>query len=263
MARIETVTQTPVGVPPERLADALKDGAHLCRVMNAVQPGAVVGAAYEPPFSAYVSLQNARKFLDACTSLGVPREALFRAEDLTAARALPRVLQTVYALSALAQRDHHALPAYLAPLTPEQALELAAAGRAPGNPAVATVSVPVPVPEAASAQMHDEGVPAAAAVASAAAPVQEPAATAKPGKGTAPRKAPKPSAGKPVAVSASAGAEAGEPQPATPTQVRASSVEAVQRYMADAVVPKVEHIEYLARGSAFKARVAQTETECV
>jgi hypothetical protein len=174
-----------------------------------------------------------------------------------------RVLQTVYALSALAQRDRHALPAYLAPLTPEQALELAAAGRAPGNPAVATVSVPVPVPETASAQMHDEGVPAAAAVASAAAPVQEPAATAKPGKGTAPRKAPKPSAGKPVAVSASAGAEAGEPQPATPTQVRASSVEAVQRYMADAVVPKVEHIEYLARGSAFKARVAQTETECV
>ena len=271
--RLSKLTETTVTA--DRLAESLRDGALLCRVANVVQPGSVEGAQYEPPFSSYILLQNAKKFLDACQSMGVAREVLFKAEDLGAGRGLPRVLQTLYAISAIAVRDAIPLPAYLTPLEPEAAQTLASSARldaqaASGTPPRKVVKKSSTSAAAAAAAANAAAAAAAATTAALPAPIVAPVAVSTgdaAASTAAAAAATQPSGPEGAAASSSAaGALTVNPgssatritvtEPQSPTLPRNAAGDNVHRYVAESVVPKVDHLEYIARGSVVKVRGA-------
>ena len=72
--------EIPDGEGPDALYEALKDGARLCAVANAVRPGVI--KKVNTMKVAAMQMENIGHFLDACVALGLDKAVLFRTPDL-------------------------------------------------------------------------------------------------------------------------------------------------------------------------------------
>uniref|UniRef100_A0A6B2KX77 Calponin-homology (CH) domain-containing protein n=1 Tax=Arcella intermedia TaxID=1963864 RepID=A0A6B2KX77_9EUKA len=82
---------------------AMKSGAVLCKLMNAISPGSIPTFSKNPKFW-LEERDNINKYLNSCKNYGVPSQDLFSELDLSVGRKdLTPVLQNIYALARQAQ----------------------------------------------------------------------------------------------------------------------------------------------------------------
>lgn len=84
-------------LPGESLCAALRDGSVLCRLANAISPGAV--PRYNPPSrQPFKCMDNISKFIQFLRRLGVREEELFCTDDLFERKNEPQVVSSLHAL---------------------------------------------------------------------------------------------------------------------------------------------------------------------
>jgi len=74
---IEAVTHDRLGAD---FADSLKSGVILCKLINAIKPGAIRNISNTK--LAFQQMENIGNFLSACESIGMKRHDLFQTVDL-------------------------------------------------------------------------------------------------------------------------------------------------------------------------------------
>eukprot|EP01089_Gocevia_fonbrunei_P008016 TRINITY_DN1954_c0_g1_i4.p1 TRINITY_DN1954_c0_g1~~TRINITY_DN1954_c0_g1_i4.p1 ORF type:complete len:113 (+),score=32.39 TRINITY_DN1954_c0_g1_i4:136-474(+) len=92
-AWIESKTGESIG---DDFAAGLKDGLILCKLANALRPGAV--PKVNPSKLAFKQMENINAFLHACELMGVEKESTFMTVDLFEAKNMSIVLDTLNAL---------------------------------------------------------------------------------------------------------------------------------------------------------------------
>eukprot|EP00026_Physarum_polycephalum_P002342 Phypoly_transcript_02348.p1 GENE.Phypoly_transcript_02348~~Phypoly_transcript_02348.p1 ORF type:complete len:858 (+),score=182.70 Phypoly_transcript_02348:213-2786(+) len=91
------------------IAEALKSGIVLCKLLNAIQPGTVKNINLKP--IALMQVENIQLYLKGCWNLGVPSSDLFVTSDLHNKKGIPQVLQNIVSLARVAQT----IPEYKGP----------------------------------------------------------------------------------------------------------------------------------------------------
>eukprot|EP01102_Stenamoeba_stenopodia_P004596 TRINITY_DN1489_c0_g1_i2.p1 TRINITY_DN1489_c0_g1~~TRINITY_DN1489_c0_g1_i2.p1 ORF type:complete len:668 (+),score=171.48 TRINITY_DN1489_c0_g1_i2:250-2253(+) len=94
---------------PDDIAESLKSGILLCKIVNIIWPGTIKTINTKP--IALMEMENIGYYLKACWKLGVPSAELFVVSDLYLKKAIPSVLQNIYSLARLAQ----SAPSYSGP----------------------------------------------------------------------------------------------------------------------------------------------------
>ncbi|PRP86194.1 Ras GTPase-activating protein [Planoprotostelium fungivorum] len=79
----------------------LRDGKHLCKMLNLVQPGTVNKIA-ESTGRPFLMLENINFFLAGCRKLGMPEHKLFLPLDLLERKNMPKVVYCIHQFAALA-----------------------------------------------------------------------------------------------------------------------------------------------------------------
>ncbi|KAG8460906.1 hypothetical protein KFE25_010657 [Diacronema lutheri] len=82
----------------------LRDGIVLCRVANAIEPGAVQPALLKPATSKFGTLETIAAFLEAAREVGVAEHDLFHSKDLYDGSQMGAVVRAVIALARVASR---------------------------------------------------------------------------------------------------------------------------------------------------------------
>jgi len=80
---IEGWIETVIGeklMPPGNLAESLKNGIALCKIINVIRPGSIKTINKKP--IALMEMENIGFYLKACWNLGVPSGELFVTSDL-------------------------------------------------------------------------------------------------------------------------------------------------------------------------------------
>eukprot|EP01084_Bolivina_argentea_P097334 174983_1 len=85
------------------LGSCLKDGALLCKVINAVKPGTIkrINTSKMP----FKQMENISIFLRACRTLGVPEYSLFETVDLFEEKDLSIVIRCIHSLGGAVQKS--------------------------------------------------------------------------------------------------------------------------------------------------------------
>jgi hypothetical protein len=102
---VEWMTAVVGHAPPAgSYEDSLKNGAYLCELINALEPGSV--KKIHQKGQAFTVMQNIEAFQKALAKYGIPSEDLFQTVDLWEKRNIPAVTKTIYALSRHATHKH-------------------------------------------------------------------------------------------------------------------------------------------------------------
>jgi len=114
---IETITGAKKG--DEEIADWLKDGLVLCKLVNTIKPGTIKKTnESKMPFK---QMENITFFMNAARDLGVPESSMFSTPDLFEAKNLGSVVNCVYTLGGVVQAN---IPEFTGPkLGVEMAVE--------------------------------------------------------------------------------------------------------------------------------------------
>jgi hypothetical protein len=105
---IEAITEEPVG--GSDFFDGLRDGSHLCRLLNRLEPG-LVSQKYESPVTqTFKQLETIGKFLDGCRQYGLSEKDVFVTLDLHEACNKNMVVATIFALGRTAQKKGYEGP---------------------------------------------------------------------------------------------------------------------------------------------------------
>merc|ERR1712193_424480 len=102
---IEEVTGSKLGDMKDQIdfAEHLKDGSVLCTLINCLQPGSVKKInTLKAPFK---QRENIEMYLKACGNYGLKEQDLFQVNDLYENKNLYMVVDNLYALGGLAQRN--------------------------------------------------------------------------------------------------------------------------------------------------------------
>lgn len=91
------------------IADSLKSGIVLCKLLNAIEPGTVKKINMKP--IALMQVENIQLYLKGCWHLGVPTSDLFVTSDLFQKKGISQVLQNIVSLARVAQT----IPSYKGP----------------------------------------------------------------------------------------------------------------------------------------------------
>ncbi|VDN60177.1 unnamed protein product [Dracunculus medinensis] len=116
---IEQVTEQPFDRHPatmqtaQDVADALKDGIHLCRLFNRLVNKVDALFYNKRPKMPFQKMENISNFLDAIKSYGVSEISCFQTVDLYENKQCYKVIECIRALAAVAQSKK-----CLAPLPP-------------------------------------------------------------------------------------------------------------------------------------------------
>ncbi|KAG8466926.1 hypothetical protein KFE25_008305 [Diacronema lutheri] len=199
-------------VEGETLHDALKSGVVLCKLVNAIKPGAI--PKIHPAMAvAFRQMENITFFLNACKALGVPSYDLFLTPDLYEANDMHAVMGTVSALGGAARK----VTGYKGPGFGVDRSARAGVGTAAALPKPKPAAAPAPVPAAVPiAEEEDEAAPEPAAEPEAGLEpvVAEPEPVAEPEAEPAPIFAePEPAVAEPEPVAAEPEPAAAEPEP--------------------------------------------------
>lgn len=90
-------------------ADALKDGSILCQLINALHPGAVKKInTMKAPFK---QRENIEMYLKGCEAYGLKTQDLFQVNDLYEHKNVYMVVDNIFALGGLAQKNGFSGPA--------------------------------------------------------------------------------------------------------------------------------------------------------
>jgi len=106
----EATFDVPEADAHRRFGELLRDGVLLCRLVNAIQPGAV--PTPKPSDLAFKQLSNITSFTRACQKLGLQKRECFDAQDLHQAIDYRPCLSCLHALSRLAKAK---IPAFQGP----------------------------------------------------------------------------------------------------------------------------------------------------
>jgi len=88
----------------EDLGQSLHDSIVLCKLMNAIKPGSFSISCYErQPLPTMKMMENIRRFVEHCQSLGVAEQYLFKTIDLYEEMNMDLVVECLYQLKQLFQ----------------------------------------------------------------------------------------------------------------------------------------------------------------
>lgn len=99
---IEQITEEEIG--PDFFS-GLKDGSHLCRLLNKLRPGLVASKYETPSTQPFKQLETIGKFLDGCRAYGLSEKDLFVTLDLHEMCNKNMVVSTIFALGRTAQKN--------------------------------------------------------------------------------------------------------------------------------------------------------------
>lgn len=83
--------------PSLTFQENLKDGTKLCRLINAITPGAI--SKIQSPNMPFRQMENINLFLSAIEKWGVPKFELFQTVDLYENKNIIQVIDTIFAVS--------------------------------------------------------------------------------------------------------------------------------------------------------------------
>jgi len=89
-------------LPGEDLAEVLKNGVILCKLINKIKPGSVKKIKEKGP--AFLLMENVQSFLAGVKAYGVPDEEVFQTPDLFEGRNFPQVILCLYSLGRTTQK---------------------------------------------------------------------------------------------------------------------------------------------------------------
>eukprot|EP00743_Colponemidia_sp_Colp-15_P002977 GILK01003220.1.p1 GENE.GILK01003220.1~~GILK01003220.1.p1 ORF type:complete len:246 (+),score=48.85 GILK01003220.1:46-738(+) len=103
----DVTEETPSGEP---LADVLKDGVLLCKLINKIKEGHISRInSLKSPFK---MMENITAYIQSCRDFGVREMDLFSTVDLYEAKNIPQVVQNLYSL---ARAIESSFPEYMGP----------------------------------------------------------------------------------------------------------------------------------------------------
>ena len=80
----------------QSLVESLKDGRHLCKLINTIQPGSV--KKVNESKMAFKMMENIGNFLSACEAYGLSKTDIFQTVDLYEGQNVPQVVNGIHAL---------------------------------------------------------------------------------------------------------------------------------------------------------------------
>ncbi|CAH1785932.1 unnamed protein product [Owenia fusiformis] len=91
----------PLGL--DKFQAVLKDGRHLCNLINALRPGSV--KKINAGSMAFKLMENINQFLTGCENFGVQKQDLFQTVDLYEKQNMVAVVNAIHALGRAAQKN--------------------------------------------------------------------------------------------------------------------------------------------------------------
>lgn len=105
---IEAITEQPIG--GSDFFDGLRDGSHLCKLLNKLRPQLVPQKYETPNTQPFKQLEAIGKFLEGCRTYGVLEKDLCVSLDLHESCNKNMVIATIFALGRTAQKNGYTGP---------------------------------------------------------------------------------------------------------------------------------------------------------